>query len=32
MNVLVVKKKYGSFETFDGAKNANKSLPYLQRR
>ena len=28
MNVLVVKKKYGSFETFDGSKKANKCLPY----
>lgn len=28
MNVLVVKKKYGYFEGFDGAKNANKCLPY----
>ena len=28
MNVLIVKKKYGSFERFDGAKNANKCLPY----
>jgi exosome complex exonuclease DIS3/RRP44 len=28
MNVLVVKKKYGLFETFEGAKNANRCLPY----
>jgi exoribonuclease R len=28
MNVLIVKKKYGSFERFEGAKNANKCLPY----
>ena len=28
MNVLVVKKKYGIFEEFNGAKNANKCLPY----
>lgn len=28
MDILIVKKKYGSFERFDGAKNANKCLPY----
>ena len=28
MNVLVVKKKYGFFESFNGSKNANKCLPY----
>jgi len=28
MNVLVVKKRYGVFEEFNGAKNANKCLPY----
>ena len=28
MNVLLVKKKYGSFEGFEGAKLANKALPY----
>lgn len=28
MNVCIVKKKYGSFETFEVAKNANKCLPY----
>ena len=28
MNVLIVKKKYGYFEEFEGSKKANKSLPY----
>lgn len=26
--MLIVKKKYGSFETFEGGANANKCLPY----
>jgi len=28
MNILIVKKRYGSFETFEGAKSANKCLLY----
>lgn len=28
MELLIVKKRYGSFERFEGAKNANKCLPY----
>ena len=28
MDQLIIKKKYGSFLQFEGAKNANKCLPY----
>jgi len=28
MNILIVKKRYGSFEGFEGARLANKCLPY----